>query len=65
MEKWLATLIKQALKLASPAVVKNLREAIQKMVDHAETTENPWDDIIAFLLQMIVGKPGDTTETDE
>jgi hypothetical protein len=65
MEKWLVTIIKQAIKMASPAIIENLRRTVQEIVDHAATTENPWDDILAWILQLLVGKPGDTTETDE
>ena len=65
MEKWLVTILKQAILMASPAILENFRKSIQEMVEHAATTDNPWDDIFAWILQMIVGKPGSTTEPDE
>lgn len=65
MEKWLVQILAQALRLASPAVVKNCRESVEKMVEHAATTENPWDDILAWILQMIVGKPGAATQPSD
>ena len=65
MEKWLVTILQQAKKMASPAVLENIRKAVQQMVDHAATTDNPWDDILAWILQMIVGKPASTTEPSE
>lgn len=65
MEKWLVTILDQAKRMASPSILENIRQSIQEMVDHAATTENPWDDIFAWILQMIVGKPGSTSEPDE
>ena len=65
MEKWLVTILKQAILMASPAILENFRKSIQEMVEHAATTDNPRDDIFAWILQMIVGKPGSTTEPDE
>lgn len=65
MEKWLFTILQQAKKKASPALLENLRTSMQGMVDHAATTDNAWDDIYAWIMQSLVGKPGDTTEPSE
>jgi len=65
MERWLVQILNQAKKLCSPSVLDNIRVSVQKMVDHAATTENPWDDVFAWIIQMIVGKPGATAEPDD
>lgn len=65
MERWLVTILNQAKKMCSPSVLENIRVSVQKMVDHAETTDNPWDDVFAWIIQMIIGKPGSTSETSE
>jgi len=65
MEKWLVTILNQAKKMCSPSVLENIRQSVQKMVDHAATTDNPWDDIFAWIIQMLVGKPESTTEPSE
>lgn len=57
MNKWLLLMLRQALKLASPAILDNLREMVQDMCEKAEKTENPWDDILCDFLQTIVGTP--------
>jgi type IV secretory pathway VirB2 component (pilin) len=62
VEKWLVTILGKAKEMASASVMGNIRTSVQEMVDHAATTDNPWDDIFAWILQMIVGKPGDTTK---
>lgn len=66
MNKWLFTILVNALNMASPQIVEGIRTAIQAMVDHAKTTPNPWDDVLANLFQTIVGKPGaSTADVDE
>lgn len=65
MNKWLFTILTNAISMASPQIVEGIRTAIQAMVDHAKTTPNPWDDILAGLFQMIVGKPGASTQDVE
>ncbi|KKN18852.1 hypothetical protein LCGC14_0951610 [marine sediment metagenome] len=65
MERWLITILANAKKMASPAILENIRESVQQMVNHAKTTENPWDDIFAWIMQMIVGKHGESTDKDE
>lgn len=64
--KWLFTILAQAQGLASPAIIENIRQLIQEMVDKAEKTPNPWDDVICGLIQSLVGKPNDSwAEKDE
>ena len=65
MEKWLVTILRHSMEMASPSILDNLRMSIQAMVDHAATTENPWDDIFAWILQSLVGKPGSTSKAPE
>lgn len=65
MNKFLMLLLGQAMKKASPAIVANLREMVQNMVERAAETENPWDDIIMNLLQLLVGKPGSNLDESE
>lgn len=65
VEKWMVTILKHAMQMASPSIIENIRKSVQEMVDHAATTENPWDDIFAWLLQVIVGKPGSSVQETE
>jgi hypothetical protein len=58
MNKWLFTILTQVLTMASPQILEDLRVMIQGMVEKAEATINPWDNIFVGMLQMIVGKPG-------
>lgn len=60
MNKFLLAIIARAVAAASPEILENLRQLVQEMVAKAETTENPWDDIICGMVQMLVGKPGDS-----
>lgn len=57
MDKWLYTMVKTALTLASPELVEAIRVNVKMMVDAAKKTANPWDDALAGFLQMVVGKP--------
>jgi len=57
MDKWLYTMLKTALTVASPELVEGIRVNVQGMVQAAKKTANPWDDALAGFLQMIVGKP--------
>jgi len=59
MNKWLFTILRTALDLASPEIIKGIKEGVDAMVTRAKSTPNPWDDVITGLLQMIVGKPGE------
>jgi hypothetical protein len=57
MNDIIVNIIKMFLTVASPEIVKMIRKSVQDMVDKARETDNPWDDIFAELLQLIVGKP--------
>jgi len=57
MNKWLIPIIQQFVVMMSPELIKNLQMGIDDMVKKAETTKNPWDNILTGLLQAIVGKP--------
>lgn len=59
MEDMIVDLIKIVMKAASPEIVASMRSLVQEMKTRATQTENPWDDILAGLLEMSVGKPGD------
>lgn len=50
------------LASATPAIVESIRKAIAKMAVDAEQTENPWDDMLALMLRMIIGSPGEPIE---
>jgi len=65
MSKWLFIILSTAIQSASPAIVENVRQLMQEMVDKAKKTDNPWDDVICDLLQLIVGKPGSNTQPNE
>lgn len=62
MENWVMGIFKVIMKAASPEIVENIRSMVQEIVTRAAATPNPWDDIFASLLQMIVGKPGQKVE---
>jgi type IV secretory pathway VirB2 component (pilin) len=64
MNKWLATILPMALKMASPQMVATLRAFVAEQVKKAEATSNPWDDILWFFIQTIVGEPGATVEPE-
>ncbi|MCK4958173.1 MAG: hypothetical protein KAT00_02210 [Planctomycetes bacterium] len=64
MEKFMLMLVRKALESASPQIIASIRAMVQEMVERAEKTENPWDDIVCGLLQMVVGKPGSRVEGD-
>jgi hypothetical protein len=65
MEKWIFTILRHALQMASPKIIEDLRRLVADMMDRAEKTPNPWDDIIIGMIQMIVGKPGEMQRIDE
>lgn len=60
MNRWLFTILSKAISLASPSIIENLRQLVEEMMVKAEGTPNPWDDIIVGMIQMLVGKPGET-----
>jgi hypothetical protein len=62
MNKWLFTLLAQIVGQVTPQILADLREAVEAMVQKAEKTPNPFDNIFTGMLQMIVGKPGDKAE---
>lgn len=53
------------LASATPAIVERIREAVAKMAVDAEQTENPWDDMLALMLRMIIGSPGEPIEEED
>jgi hypothetical protein len=65
MDRWIFLIIANALKHASPAIIEDLRRMVADMMTRAEATPNPYDDMFVGLLQMIVGKPGETVEKTE
>ncbi len=62
MNKWLLTVLTKIIAMASPEILEGVRKLVQEMVDRAAATPNPWDDIFIGLLQMLIGKPGDSKE---
>lgn len=58
-QKQMFELLMVMLTSASPEIVEELRAAIQKMKVAARETENPWDDMLAMLLGIIMGRPGE------
>ncbi len=62
MNKFLLTVLTKIIAMASPEILEGVRQMIQQMVEKAAATPNPWDDIFVGMLQMLVGKPGATTE---
>lgn len=65
MHKWIFLIIANALKHASPAIIEDLRRMVQDMMDRAEKTDNPYDDMFVGMLQLIIGKPGETSQPEE
>jgi len=65
MDKWKLRIINLVAAAASPAIVEGLRVAVQEWVVKAETTPNPWDDILVGIIQMLIGKPGDPLKKEE
>ncbi len=59
LSKLLLTILTKALSLATPEISEGIRQLVAEMVERAEKTPNPWDDVFCDLLQGIVGKPGD------
>ena len=55
-------LAKLIRKQASPQVLAQSQASVQELVDNAQTTANPFDDFFAMMLQLIVGKPGETPQ---
>jgi hypothetical protein len=58
VSKLLFTVLTKALAMASPEICEGIRQFVQEMVERAEKTPNPWDDVFCDLLQGVVGKPG-------
>lgn len=65
MNQWLFIILGKAIECASPAIVENLRQLVQEMVDKAAKTDSPWDDVLCGLVQMVVGKPGSKVDSPE
>ncbi len=65
MNKWLFTILRNALTMATPQILEDLRKTVQDMMDRAKETVNPWDDIFIGLLQLIIGKPNQKIEANE
>jgi hypothetical protein len=57
MEKWILTIITHVLEVASPELLQDIRISVDRLVTQAKGTDNPWDDVLAGFLQMLVGKP--------
>lgn len=56
-QKFIFNMLMQVLGAASPNIVEGIRISVEAMVKAAAETKNPWDDMAAGLLQMIVGRP--------
>ena len=61
-QKFLWTMLGNCMSAATPEIVENIRRAIDQMVQKAKLTPNPWDDMLAGLLQNIVGQPKEPVE---
>ena len=59
MQNFILMLLMKAIGSASPNIIGVLRKQVDDMVKRAAETPNPWDDIVAGLIQQIVGKPGE------
>ena len=57
MQKWFLTVLMHVISVASPEILKSVRVKIAELADEAKKTENPWDDVLAGIMQMLVGKP--------
>ena len=55
MDKWLAALLEQMLKVISPNLKKAVEELVLKLEEQAKATPNPWDDIFVGLLKRVIG----------
>ena len=56
-QKMLFKMLLMAMAAATPEIVEGIREGVQKMVERAAETPNPFDDVLVGLLQSIVGAP--------
>lgn len=59
MENVVMNVIRMVLHTASPEIVELIRKSVQDLKSQAEATPNPWDDMLAGMLQLLVGKPGE------
>jgi len=55
MNKILAKLLPVILTVVSPEIKKAIQEFASKLAVDAKKTPNPWDDVLAAILQSIVG----------
>lgn len=58
-QKEMFELLGGMLAFASPEIVEDLREAIHRMGVKAKETPNPWDDMLAMMMGIIIGRPGE------
>lgn len=63
-QKEMFELLEAMLRFASAEIVEELRAAVHKMAMDARETENPWDDMLAMVMGIIIGRPGEPVRGD-
>lgn len=58
-QKQMFELLLMMVTAASPEIREAIREAVAKLAVDARKTENPWDDMLAMVLGIIIGRPGE------
>jgi len=54
MQKILARIVEELLKRMSPEIREELEQAVLKLEIKAKATVNPWDDLLVFLLKIVL-----------
>ena len=57
MNKWLLILLERLVTVASPHIRDALCIMLRDMEQQAKETDNPWDDILVGILQVILACP--------
>jgi len=54
MEKWIARLLGLVVPVASPEIRNTLNELLDRLEQQAKETPNPWDDVLADMLNSVL-----------
>lgn len=54
MEKIISRILEEIIKNMSPEIRKEIIEAVMKLDAKAKATVNPWDNLLVFLLKIIL-----------
>jgi len=55
MERIMSKLVEEMIRKMSPQMRSTLVEYVDGLEDMAETTKNPWDDILVIVLKAVLG----------